>query len=251
MKQSNYLSLVVAYYLSKFDKKAYEVLGFGNSTETHRLIGKILEANANTIKNMRDEFDPLHENNRAGWYQRELRPSRQKIVEMYQHLEEEELRDLVIEILENKNINELNNAIDLIEVIDRPTSDSNSIFIIRGITGRKAEEIYLDFHKSNALPIPGEIIDKRDHGCGYDFEINGKSKVCIEVKGLDGKIGGISFTSKEWSVAKVEAENYFLVLVKNISSDPIIEIIQNPAKVLKPKKYIFTTVQIRWNLAIA
>jgi hypothetical protein len=251
MKQSNYLCLVVAYYLSRYDKNAYNALGFGNRTETHRAVAKILEANANTLKNMRDEFDPLHDNKRAGWYQRELRPSRQKIVEAFQNLEEEELRDLVKEILENKKVIEPTNPVDLVEVIDQPSYDTNSIFIVRGITGRKAEEIYIEFHQQNALPIPGKIIDKRDHGCGYDFEINGESKVYIEVKGLDGKSGGISFTSKEWDVAKKERENYFLVLVKNISISPVIEIIQNPYETLEPKRYVFTTIQIRWNLTIA
>ena len=249
MKDSNSLSLVVAYYLSKYDEKAYETLGLGNRTESHRIIGEILGVNKNTVKNMRDEFDPLHENKRAGWYQRNLRPSRQKIVEQYQHLEEEELRDLVLEILENKHILDDDTSSDLIEVLDEP--NANPIFIVRGITGRKAEEIFLNFHKTNAHPIPGEIIDKRDHGCGYDYEISGESKVFIEVKGLDGDSGGISFTSKEWDVAQKEGEKYYLVLIKNVSSTPTVKIIQNPAKTLKPKKYIFTSVQIRWNLAIA
>ena len=103
MKESNYLSMIVAYYLSKFNEKAYEELGLGNRTESHKAIGNILGVNKNTVKNMRDEFDPLHDNPRSGWHQRPLRPSRQKIVELYQDLEESELRDLVIGILEKKN----------------------------------------------------------------------------------------------------------------------------------------------------
>lgn len=249
MKKSNYLTMVVAYYLSKFNDSAYKALNHGTKIKTHEAIGRALEVNKNTVKNMRDEFDPLHDNRRAGWYQRDLRPSRQKIVELYQHLQEEELRDLVLEILENKNALDSDNSSDLIEVLDE--RNSNPIFIVRGITGRKAEEIFLEFHKANALPLPGKIIDKRDHGCGYDYEINGESKVYIEVKGLDGDTGGISFTSKEWDVAQKEGDRYFLVLIKNVSSTPTVKIIQNPAKVLNPKKYIFTTVQIRWNLAIA
>ena len=151
MKDSNSLSLVVAYYLSKYDEKAYETLGLGNRTESHRIIGEILGVNKNTVKNMRDEFDPLHENKRAGWYQRDLRPSRQKIVEQYQHLEEEELRDLVLEILENKHILDDDTSSDLIEVLDEP--NANPIFIVRGITGRKAEEIFLNFHILNIVSL--------------------------------------------------------------------------------------------------
>jgi hypothetical protein len=249
MKKSNYLTMVVAYYLSKYNDSAYKALNHGAKTKTHEAIGRALGVNKNTVKNMRDEFDPLHENKRAGWYQRELRPSRQKIVELYQHLQEEELRDLVLEILEHKHALDGDNSSGLIEVLDEP--NPNPIFIVRGITGRKAEEIFLEFHKTNALPLQGEIIDKRDHGCGYDYEISGDSKAYIEVKGLDGDSGGISFTSKEWDIAQKESDKYFLVVVKNVSSTPTVEIIKNPAKTLRPKKYIFTTVQIRWNLVIA
>lgn len=248
MKKSNYYSLIAAYYLSKFDKKAYESFGFGNSSETHKKIAAILESNANTIKNMRDEFDPFHDNKRAGWYQRELRPSRKKIIELYQHLEEEELRDLVVGLLEkNKDIEDLISK----DISDSESEGSDSPrFIIRGITGRMAEEIYTEFHSKNGLPKKGELIDKRDHGCGYDFEITSDKTIYIEVKGLDADSGGISFTSKEWDMAKKHKDDYFLVVVKNVSSSPNISIFQNPYKNLKPKKYVFSTIQIRWNLAI-
>lgn len=248
MKKSNYYSLIAAYYLSKFDKQAYESLGVGNSSETHRTIAKILGSNANTIKNMRDEFDPFHENKRAGWYQRELRPSRKRVIELYQHLEEEELRDLIVGLLERDKTIEDKISKDISEG-ESENSDS-PIFIIRGITGRMAEEIYTEFHSKNGLPKKGKLIDKRDHGCGYDFEITGDKTIYVEVKGLDADSGGISFTSKEWDMAKKYKDDYFLVVVKNVSSSPNISIIQNPFKTLKPKKYVFSTIQIRWNLAI-
>jgi hypothetical protein len=249
MKESNYLSMVVAYYLSKFNEKAYEELGLGNRTESHKAIGNILDVNENTVKNMRDEFDPLHDNPRSGWHQRPLRPSRQQIVEQYQDLEEEELRDLVIEILEKKSILGDKDGNDSIEIIDEKNSEP--LFIVRGPTGRKAEEIFVRYHSTHSLPIPGNLVDMRDYGCGYDYEILGENKAFVEVKGLDGEFGGISFTSKEWDTAKKEGDKYFLVLVKNISENPKIEIINNPYKSLSPKKYIYKTVQIRWNLAIA
>lgn len=249
MKESNYLSMVVAYYLSKFNEKAYEELGLGNRTESHRAIGNILGVNENTVKNMRDEFDPLHDNPRSGWHQRSLRPSRQKVVEQYQYLEEEELRDLVMEILEKKNILGGKDKNDSIEIFDEKNFEP--IFIVRGPTGRKAEELFVRYHEKNSLPITGKLVDMRDYGCGYDYEILGENKVFVEVKGIDGKFGGISFTSKEWDIARKEGDKYFLVIVKNISENPQIEIINNPYKSLNPKKYIFETVQIRWNLAIA
>ena len=83
MKESHSLSLIAAYYLSKYDETAYKELGFRSSTMTHIEIGRALGVNPNTVKNMRDEFDPLHDNQRAGWYQRPLRPSRAKVVEAF------------------------------------------------------------------------------------------------------------------------------------------------------------------------
>ncbi len=99
MKKGNELALRVAYYLSKYDKKAYESLGFSSSTRAHEKIGQTLSVNPNTVKNMRDDFDSIHPNPRRGWHQRDLRPSRKKVVEMLEGLSEEELRDAVVGIL--------------------------------------------------------------------------------------------------------------------------------------------------------
>jgi len=99
MKKGNELALVIAYYLSKFDKKAYESLGFGSNTRTHEQIGRRLSVNPNTVKNMRDDFDSIHPNPRAGWHQRDLRPSRRKVVEDFGHVPEHELRDYVVGVL--------------------------------------------------------------------------------------------------------------------------------------------------------
>lgn len=250
MKESHNLSLIVAYYLSKFNDSAYATLGFGTKTETHRQIGKILNVKSATVKNMRDEFDPLHENERAGWYQRELRPSRQKTVEAFQNLQEEEIRDLVLEILENKNL--MNNEVFMPFFDSLNEEKTEPIFIPREITGRSAEKAFVNFFALNQLPLKGLLIDKRDHGCGYDYEIIGeKNSAFVEVKGLQGEKGEISFSSKEWDVAQKIGNNYYLVIVKSVSMSPTIEIVQNPASKLNPKKYIFSTVQIKWNVAIA
>jgi hypothetical protein len=248
MKKTHYLTMVIAYYLSKYNDSAYLALNLGNKTKTHEIIGKILSVNKNTVKNMRDEFDPLHDNNRAGWYQRELRPSRKKIVELYQYLEEEELRDLVFEILENKNALDIDNSSEVIETLDE--QKENTFIIVQGNKEKKAGEFFLEFHNTNALPVPGEIIHKNDRSCGYNYEINGDSKAYLLVKGLAEDTGGISFSSKEWDIARKKGEQYFLVIVRNLYANPTIEIIPNPTTLLKPKKHIFTTVQIRWNLSI-
>jgi len=252
MKENHSLALIVAYYLSKFDKIAYEKLGFSSSRATHAEIGRMLGVNPNSVKNMRDEFDPLHDNPRVGWYQRPLRPSRAKVVESFQDLSEEELRDVVLEILTNPEFVSSDDFSDVVTPISKREKKrkGKSVFIVRGPTGRKAEEHFMAYHKDHGIPESGELKDTRDQGCGYDFAIiNPGKEIKIEVKGLDGDSGGITFTSKEWYTARSNGENYYLVIVRNVSSEPDFQIIQNPYEVLFPKKSVFTTVQVRWDVS--
>ena len=85
MEKNSQLALVIAYYLSKFDQKAYRELNYESMTATHLELGRILNVKASKIKNMRDEFDSIHDNPRVGWYQRDLRPSRMEIVDKYKN----------------------------------------------------------------------------------------------------------------------------------------------------------------------
>lgn len=251
MKENHSLALIVAYYLSKFDKLAYEKLGFTTRTATHAEVGRMLGVKPNSVKNMRDEFDPLHDNPRAGWYQRPLRPSRAKVVESFQGLSEEELHDIVLEILTNPEFVSSDDFSDVVTPISKREKKrkGKSVFIVRGPTGRKAEEHFMAYHAANGIPESGELQDTRDHGCGYDFAIITTGReLQVEVKGLDGDSGGITFTSKEWDTARTNGDNYYLVIVRNVSSEPDFQVIQNPYKVLAPKKSVFTTVQVRWNV---
>ena len=99
------------------------------------------------------------------------------------------------------------------------------------------------------MPIKGELKDRRDDGCGYDFEIiNNQQNVKIEVKGLSGITGGVQFTSKEWDVAKNFKDDYYLAIIKNVETDPFHIFVQNPFQKLTAKKTIQTIFQVRWNI---
>ena len=99
MDKKSQLALIIAYYLSKFDKKEYKELNYESMTVTHLELGRILNVKASKIKNMRDEFDSIHDNPRVGWYQRDIRPSRMKIVDEYDNFSEKELRIVVFKII--------------------------------------------------------------------------------------------------------------------------------------------------------
>lgn len=247
MEFNNTLCLYVSYYLSRFDREAYKNLGYKSMLDAHKSIGKILKVNPNTVQNMRDEFDPLH-GHRKGWYQAPLSPSRVTVVRALENLDELTIRNIVLEILENKNEPDVANLVKLVSE-DISENKSTRKFILRGPTGKRAEDFFINYHAQFGTPFKGELIDKREYGCGYDFEIQfQEKKYFIEIKGLSTNDGGILFTNKEWVTAKEKGNDYFVVIIKSVNDNPKVSIIQNPTSVLKAKRGIYTTVQVSWSV---
>jgi len=241
LEDRNKLALIVSYYLSKYDLKGIEKLGYKTYKQAFETISNILSVKATTIKNMRDDFDPLHPNKRVGWYQRELRPSRLTVVEKFGDLSEESLTSIVKDILyNNKNDSILRDELKKYKMIldDSERNSKNRKFTTRGITGIRAEKLFIENFESyltNKFNF-GDLIDKRYDGCGYDFEIDDNPKHFFEVKGLMQEKGSISFTDKEWSVAIEKRRYYHLILISNIQDKPKITIITDPSSKLNPKK---------------
>jgi hypothetical protein len=252
MKAQNELALIIAYYLSRFDKEGYSLLGYKSFLDATKGIGLILDVKPRTIQGMRDEFDPYHQNNRVGWV-RELRGSRLKIIKTFQETDDATLLEIIKEILENKEFKSTEEYKDIHTLFSEreelTKTEASPVFILRGPTGKAAETFFQEYFKNKALPAPGKIIDSRDFGCGYDFEIQGDNQsYFIEVKGLASADGGILFTNKEWQTALKHGKNYYLIIVKNLSATPELVTIQNPASKLKPKKNIHTTIQVNWTI---
>lgn len=251
MKDNHQLALIVAYYLSRADKQAYESLGFKTFSEAVKGIGDILGVKVNTIKNMRDEFDPYHGNSRVGWL-RELRGSRLKVLRSFQDTDDETLLEIVKAILFDQTFRASDEyrEIESLFTDQQHESTRSDVVILRAPTGRKAEEFFIDFYKENQMPVKGELTDKRDQGCGYDFDVlNDDGLFFVEVKGLAAESGGVLFTNKEWLTAIKHGNNYFLALIRNLAEKPTIDFIRNPAVILKPKKNIYTTVQLNWSVS--
>ncbi|MBX2938591.1 MAG: DUF3883 domain-containing protein [Ferruginibacter sp.] len=240
---NNDQAIVVSYYLSRFNDEAVNNLGYKTWKDAFDDLSDKLQINKHTIKNWRDEFDPFH-GHRAGWYQRQPRKTISNIISLFEQLEEFDIRQIAVEIING-------NKIDLPE-IDNSENEviTNPIFILRGPTGKKAEQFFIKYHKLNNLPFAGELIDTRDLGCGYDFEIKTKSyQHFIEVKGLASNIGGLLFTNKEWETAKQQRTKYTVCLVSNINDSPEISFINDPFSKLNPKKNIIQTVQVQWSVS--
>jgi hypothetical protein len=251
MKENNELCLYVSYYLSRFNLEAYRNLGFDTMVESHTKIGSILNVNPHTVKNMRDEFDPLH-GFRAGWYQSPLSKSRERIVEALQYLSEFEIRSIVLKILDNNESIKSNEITNLLSIVEDDTNSSKSLrqFVPRNLTGKKAEEYFIVHHREFGLPKKGELSDTRDLGTGFDFVIvNEGEETYVEVKGLQEKDGGILLTSKEWEMAKKHQDKYFIVIISNISLNPKIRFIKNPYTALRAKENIVRTLQVNWTIS--
>lgn len=245
--------LCVAYYLARYNETAYKNLNFGNQEQTHKEIGRILNVKPTTVQNWRDEFDPLF-GHRAGWYQRPLSPSRRKVAEAFENLDEYSLRSIVTDILTNRQTPEAKESVEeIINVISSGKERKKSDFTTRGITGKKAETYFIKWIEENKNHFidNATIEDVRDHGCGYDFKIrNEEVWYAIEVKGILSEHGSILFTQKEWETAARLKENYYLIIVSNIEKENHkVRIINDPFNNFNPKKNIQTIIQVNWCIA--
>lgn len=149
------IALIVSYYLSRCDLEAVHSLGYSGFTEAFKDLGDILNENPNNIKNMRDEFDPHFPNDRKGWYQRPLSPSRQEVFEQFSQYSDIELDLYVKKILSRmKGKEQMNNEIvlrDLSALIRQSTVHYNQGFVWQDVEltneFKSAYEEYLDKHE--------------------------------------------------------------------------------------------------------
>jgi hypothetical protein len=253
MTDRNALALVPAYYLSRFDATAYDRLGHGTKKATHRAVGAALGVKASTVKNLRDEFDPLHDNPRKGWHKRPLRPSRQRVVELFGEMDEDELYAIVRGLLYDPSFREgddVQSLLDDVTETDKQPARASASPAARMRTGRAAEAYFIDFHRATRRPTPGELCDTRTEACGYDFEIVGTTDTTfVEVKGTADARGGILFTDKEWRVASQKADAYVVALVRNLAATPSIGFIWNPVAALEPQQRLYTVTRTSWTVS--
>ena len=162
MTENSKKALIVAYYLSKFDAIAYKNLGIGSKKQTHKYIGDILGINPNTIKNMRDNFDPYEKNSRAGWYQRPLPPSRVDVREAFLDIDEPSFLEIVKGILAGRKLEYL---------VENITNNSSNIDNSPLYEGMVKEVTFLQKTRNREII---KQVKKRDsytcQACGFYYE---------------------------------------------------------------------------------
>lgn len=256
MDKERKLAHIVAYYLSRFDKEALMHLGCKTDKEAFHKIADALGILPNYIKFRRDEFDVAHPY-RKGWHKRPMTLSIINTIYALQDINEPALRTIVQDILSRGLESEISDDLEpLMLIIPEEKSKKNKqkrLYVPRNITGRKAEEIFKDWFSNNKeiFSTTKDLIDMRDYGCGYDFQIvvSDKQVYGIEVKGLSEDEGGVLITGKEWETACTMKTDYYLVFVSNISSVPVIKIINNPYENFSPKRNLQTIIQINWTIS--
>lgn len=237
--------ILAGLYLSKYDEAGLIRLGFDGFQEAFNVIGFALGSKPASIKNYRDEFDPLFPNRRMGWRKRKTRDYCLAVFEHYKGLDFETFTGLVRsffgydENLESRTIS------------PKQQPDGESSFAQRLITGLAAERYFESVH-AEVPEFNGYVMENTTRfGCGYDFRLrsepNDEDFLAVEVKGLKEQRGSIAMTPKEYDVASALTDRFFLFVVRNFRESPSHEVFRNPvAGNLQFRKIERVTVQISW-----
>jgi len=217
--------IVAGLYFSKFDEEGLAKLGFTSFKEAFNALGYALEGEPRSIRNYRDEFDPLFPNPRKGWVNRPRRKYCLEWIHRFGDLSLPEFSAVVTSFFAVDSV-----STDRQEVPD-DAIDSEIAFARRLITGRAAELYFQSRFREMNCFSDYELEDTTLQGCGYDFRLWPPSSgdfLAVEVKGLKERRGSISMTDKEFQTAGRLRERFYLLIVKNFSDKPFHEIHQNP-----------------------
>ena len=237
--------ILTGLYLSKFDSEGLSKLGFDSFTEAFNAIGYALGSQPASIKNYRDEFDPLFPNQRKGWHKRPIRQYCREILDKYNALDLADFSGLV-----GSFFNLRGDANVVLNQAAQPT-DGTSAFAQRLITGLAAERYFESVCPSLPLFEGLALQNTTAFGCGYDFrlypKIEGGDFIAVEVKGMQGHTGSLSLTEKEYGAALSIADRFFLFVVRNFRETPYHSIFQNPLSAgLEFRRVERTIVQFSW-----
>lgn len=214
--------ILIGLYLSKYDVEALKELGFATFQEAFNVLGFSLGSKPSSIKNYRDEFDPLFPNNRQGWHKRLIRDYCKKFYDDFGALDFSDFTDFVKSFLiQNYDIEKISEV--------KEAKDYGDTVAKRLLTGKAAEEYFKEKYQQIDSFNRYSIKDTTNMACGFDYKLSfGFDYYCVEVKGLNEQKGSIQLTEKEFFVAKKLTSNYCLFIVKNFKKKPIHDIVFDP-----------------------
>jgi hypothetical protein len=237
--------ILAGLYLSKYDLLGLERLGFDSFVEAFNVIGYALGSKPASIKNYRDEFDPLFTNKRKGWHKRGTRAYCLAIYERYKGLDFDSFTGLIQSFVGYEEISSVE-----LQPTDLPDEGTSS-FAKRPITGLAAEQ-YFESIQDELPEFKGYLVENTTRfGCGYDFRLrtapDDPEFLAVEVKGLKNRTGSITMTPKEYDTAAVMRDRFFLFIVRNFRESPAHEIFRNPlSSSLRFNKIERVAIQVAW-----
>jgi len=240
--------ILAGLYLSKYDAAGLKKLGFESFAEAFNVVGYALGSKPASVKNYRDEFDPLFANRRKGWHKRPRRNYCLNVFEQYNGLDLATFTGLIKSFVgyDENSLSELR--------AEDGKGDSESFFAKRLITGLAAEQYFESVHSGLAEFKGCELENTTRLGCGYDFRLSGgarKDFLAVEVKGLRERAGSLGLTPKEYEAAGALTDRFFLFVVKNFRESPFHEIYQNPLSgTLRFKKTERVLIQVSWSTSV-
>jgi len=234
-------AIVLGYAMSRLDSRYLRYRGVRTWRSAFEEAARALSVRSSSIKNLRDEFDPVHGNQRRGWHQRPLRPNRQRVLDDLKDVSNDALMALVDRIIA-RDEEATNEAVDSMAAIPRTAHNVAE----RLLTGRRAEEYFLAHSQSLVGFAADELVDRRQAACGYDFGITRLPEVGIEIKGMKFTTGELLFTDREWSEASARLENYWLVVIGSLNSKPRGKVLHNPHGNLRATCSYQVTVAAVW-----
>lgn len=239
-------ALIVGYAMSRLDKAYLEAQRLKSWKDAFRRAGEALRAAPASIKNLRDEFDPVHGNARRGWRDRPMRVNRQRIMGELCEVSDAALLEMINRILAHDP-----DAIqEVVAPLSKPSERIHNV-AERLRTGRLAETFFMENSQKIADVHAALILDHRNLARGYDFGVHERAAIAIEVKGIKQARGGIAFTDREWSEAMARRQDYWLVVVGNLETNPIARLIPDPTAALRAKCQYQTTIAASWRATVA
>ena len=219
--------LVVGYAMSRLDTNYLTARGHRTWKAAIEEAARAFSVPATSVRNVRDEFDPYHDNPRRGWRNRPMQPSRVRVLEDLREVGADALLVLVDQLLA-RDPSAAADAVDALAVAPRPIHNVAE----RLLTGRRAESYFLAHTRELVQLNVADLIDCRDAACGYDFAESGTGGRVIEVKGLKANRGEILFTDREWTEAASRGAHYWLIVVGRLDDVPGARVIENPRAAL-------------------
>ncbi|HAU36469.1 MAG TPA: hypothetical protein DCX07_01970 [Phycisphaerales bacterium] len=239
-------AIIVAYAMSRLDAEFLHRFSYRSWRAAFADSGQRLGVPLASMKNLRDEFDPLHPNARSGWHQRPLRPNRQRVLGEFSEASDEALIEVVGRILRRDA-----EVQQLVVTPIAATRERVEDVAERLRTGRLAEEYFLQHSAAICGVDTVELLDRRQDACGFDFGRRQDDHLAIEVKGLKALSGQILFTDHEWQQANRRQDKYWLVVIGGIAEMPRPRLVRNPATTIEAVSTFRHSTVVSWRARIS